>query len=78
MIRVSVHTESLPYTAELHGGAVKLFVAGRLVGAGAWCVGRILPTNAGRLGIPRYVVEALERELCAALETRAALQPRAA
>jgi hypothetical protein len=51
---------------------VRLYVAGRLVGSGAWCVGRILPTHAGRLGIPRYVVEALERELCAALTPRAA------
>ncbi len=72
MTLVTVHTESLPYTAELHGGAVRLFVAGRHIGNGAWCVGRILPTQAGRLGIPRYVVEALERELCAALTPRAA------
>ena len=72
MTRVSVQTDSLPYAAELQSGRVRLFIAGRLVGSGAWCVGRILPTTTGRLGVPRYVVEALERELCAALLQRAA------
>jgi len=71
MTRVSVQTESLPYAAELHAGRVRLFVAGRLVGAGAWCIGRILPVNAARLGVPRYVIEALERELGAALQEAA-------
>lgn len=72
MTRVSVQTESLPYAAELHGGRVRLFVAGRLVSTGAWCIGRILPASGGRLGVPRYVLEALERELCAAVLQRAA------
>ena len=35
MTRVSVQTESLPYAAELHGGRVRLLVAGRLAGTGA-------------------------------------------
>ncbi len=72
MTRVSVQTESLPYAAELHGGRVRLLVAGRLAGTGAWCLGRIFPIDGGRLGVPRYVVEALERELCAALVQQAA------
>jgi hypothetical protein len=72
MTRVSVRTESLPYAAELHGGRVRIFVADRLTGSGAWCLGRIFPVDGGRLGVPRYVVEALERELCAALLQRAA------
>lgn len=72
MTRVSVQTASLRYCAELHGGQVRLFVAGRLTGTGAWCLGRIFPTAGGRLGVPRYVVEALERELSAALVQQAA------
>ena len=72
MTRVSVQTDSHRYSAELQSGRVRLFLAGRLVGSAAWCVGRILPTSAGRLGVPRYVVEALERELCAALLQNAA------
>ncbi len=51
---------------------MRLLVAGRLAGTGAWCLGRIFPIDGGRLGVPRYVVEALERELCAALVQQAA------
>lgn len=66
--RVTVEQALIPYTADLHDGVVSLYVAGALVGTGIWCLGRIMrPANNQRLGVPRTIAEALERELCEAL-----------
>ena len=68
--RVTVEQSEIPYTADLHDGVVRLFVSGRLVGAGVWCFGRIMkpPQSPTRLGVPRVVAEALERELCEVID----------
>ena len=67
--QVTVEQYDIPYTADLRDGIVKLFVAGRLIGSGIWCMGRIMnPADRPRLGIPRGVADALERELCDAID----------
>lgn len=67
--RVTVEQSEIPYTAELHESMVSLYVGERLAGTGVWCLGRIMkPANHQRLGIPRTIAEALERELCEALD----------
>jgi hypothetical protein len=66
--RVTVEQSQIPYTADLSDGVVSLYVGERLAGTGLWCLGRIMrPANNQRLGIPRTIAEALERELCEAL-----------
>jgi hypothetical protein len=66
------------YAAELSHGSVRLFVDDRPAGRGVWCLGRIMPPprrpGAPRvpLGVPRDVLEVLERELSSALARRAA------
>jgi hypothetical protein len=66
------------YSAELNHGSVRLFIDDRPAGRGVWCLGRIMPPprrpGAPRvaLGIPRDVLEVLERELSSAIARRAA------